>query len=67
MTVIYPIYFPALSYLVFVFVYNYVGKNNYDCLELMQSLYYKSSSKHILREELRVRHRTRERERYRPI
>ena len=26
MTVIYSIYFPASSYLVFVFVYNFVGK-----------------------------------------
>ena len=35
-TVIYSIYFPASSYL--VFVYNFIGKNNDDCLEVMQSL-----------------------------
>ena len=63
MTVIYSIYFPALSYLVFVFVYNFVGKNNHDCLEVMQSLYYKSSSKHVLKS---VRHRKKERKGHRP-
>ena len=57
MIVIYSIYFPALSYLVFVSVYNFIGKNNHDCLEVMQSLYYKSSSKHVLKS---VRHRNRE-------
>ena len=49
-TVVYSIYFPALSYLdVFVFVK--CSGNNHDCLGVMQSLYYKSSGKHILKSE----------------
>ena len=58
MTVIYSIYFPASSYLVFfVFVYAFM-ENNHDCLGVMQSLQYKSSSKHVLKS---VRHMNRER------
>ena len=34
--------------LFFVFVYTFV-ENNHDCLGVMQSLYYKSSSKHVLK------------------
>ena len=50
MIVICSIYFPASSYLVFVFVYTFV-ENNHDCLGVMQFLYYKDLSKHILKSE----------------
>ena len=50
MTVICSIYFPALSYLDFVFVYIFV-ENNHDCLGVMQFLYYKSTSKHVLKSD----------------
>ena len=58
-TVFYPIYFPALSYPVFVFV-----KINHGCLGMMQSLQYKTLSKAVLRE--RGRERDRERKTSRP-
>ena len=44
-TVFHAIYFPALSYPVFVFV-----QNNHGCLGVMQSLQYKTLSKAVLRE-----------------
>ena len=50
MTVFYPIYFPALSYPVFVFVFDFV-KNNHDGLGVMQSLQYKNLSKVTLTEQ----------------
>ena len=45
------IYFPASSYLVscFCFCLQLHRENNHDCLEVMQSLYYKGSSKHVLK------------------
>ena len=46
MTVFYPIYFPALSDPVFVFVFDFV-KNNHGCLGVMQSLQYKNLSKAV--------------------
>ena len=55
MTVICSIYFPASSYLVF-FVYTFV-ENNHDCLGVMQFLYYKGLSKHVLKSEDRDRAR----------
>ena len=42
-TVFHPIYFPASSYPVFVFV-----KNNHGCFGVMQSLQYKNLSKAVL-------------------
>ena len=50
MTVFCPIYFPASSYPVFVFVFNFV-KNNHGCLGVIQSLQYKNLSKAALREQ----------------
>ena len=50
MTVICYIYFPALSYLVFVFVCGFV-ENKHDCFGVMQFLYFKDLSKHILKSE----------------
>ena len=44
-TVFHAIYFPALSYPVFVFV-----QDNHGCLGVMQSLQYKTLSKAVLRE-----------------
>ena len=58
MTVIYSIYFPASSYLVLFYLQLSRG-NNHDCLGVMQSLYYKSPSKHVSKS---VRHRNLERE-----
>ena len=49
-TVFLSIYFPALSYPVFVFV-----QNNHGCLGVMQSLQYKTLSKAVLRERQRSR------------
>ena len=40
----------------FVFVYTFV-ENNHDCLGVMQFLYYKGLSKHVLRSEERDRAR----------
>ena len=45
------------SFVLSCFCFQLRRKNNHDCLEVMQSLYYKSSSKHILKS---VRHRNRE-------
>ena len=42
-TVFHPIYFPASSYPVFLFV-----KNNHGCLGVRQSLQYKNLSKAVL-------------------
>ena len=39
--------------LFFVFVYTFV-KNNHDNLGVMQFLYYKSSSKHVLKSEIEL-------------
>ena len=50
MTVFHPIYFPASSYPVFVFVFNFM-KNNHGCLGVMQSLQYKNLSKAALSEQ----------------
>ena len=47
-TVCHPIYFPASSYPVFVFV-----QNNHGCLGVMQSLQYKTLSKAVLRERVK--------------
>ena len=44
-TVFHTIYFPALSYPVFVFV-----QDNHGCLGVMQSLQYKTLSKAVLRD-----------------
>ena len=44
-TVFHPIYFPASSYPVFVFVF---VKNNHGCLGVMPSLQYKNLSKAVL-------------------
>ena len=44
-TVFCAIYFPASSYLVFLFV-----QDNHGCLAVMQSLQYKTLSKAVLRE-----------------
>ena len=51
-TVFHAIYFPALSYPVFVFV-----QDNHGCLGVMQSLQYKTLSKGVLRERERQRSR----------
>ena len=51
-TVFRAIYFPALSYPVFVFV-----QDNHGCLGVMQSLQYKTLSKAVLRERERQRSR----------
>ena len=45
-TVFHAIYFPALSYPVFIFV-----QNDHGCLGVMQSLQYKILSKAVLREK----------------
>ena len=56
-----------------VFVYTFIEENNHDCLGVMQSLYYKSSSKHVLKSERDRKSESKElgtgieRERYRPI
>ena len=56
-TVFCAIYFPALSYPVFV-----SGKNNHGCLGVMQSLQYKTLSKAVLRFRYReTKKETRER------
>ena len=50
MTVFHPIYFPASSYPVFVFLFDF-EKNNHGYLGVMQSLQYKNLSKAALREQ----------------
>ena len=38
-----------ILFLVFCFCLQLCRENNHDCLEVMQSLYYKGSSKHVLK------------------